>query len=441
MNSDINELNSGAQQDLNYQQNFEFNNKGNEGPRGNETTRGNEFINQNHEQNTRSDLLPRKRLRTHAHTSTTSGLASKIATVGTLAVGGIITTGALMVDVVKDYDVGDNYIVYELDFNHIDAPEFEIYIEDSETDEPILDSMKTIFKLNLGEDASYKDSYFGLEPDHKYYLMIDKITFETPEGADPTGSPQDPIRVKENIKRFAFKTTYNKPVLEIQSLKVGEYFSSEIFVLAEVVYSDLYEWIANPYLHYEITDYKGNKLEHYDQSEEQKIAITEYGLLSIPIIFYSEENVIISCYLSYEYRGRQVTTDPVRLKVEMPPILYAYYEQNDGIYIYVYRNVNNEDLFLVVKDLEANKVIKDVSINKYLQKNPDLDYQIYFIGDLSLEKDVPYVFEVYGKRVYSHSEFIVYDKPSIRIEEMILEGAHQRYTNILVDVFNYDYSG
>lgn len=82
--------------------------------RGNKTTRGNEFINQNHEQNTRSDLLPRKRLRTHAHTSTTSGLASKIATVGTLAVGGIITTGALMVDVVKDYDVGDNYIVYEL---------------------------------------------------------------------------------------------------------------------------------------------------------------------------------------------------------------------------------------------------------------------------------------------------------------------------------------
>jgi len=441
MNSDINELNSGAQQDLNYQQNFEFNNKGNEGPRGNETTRGNEFINQNHEQNTRSDLLPRKRLRTHAHTSTTSGLASKIATVGTLAVGGIIATGALMVDVVKDYDVGDNYIVYELDFNQINAPEFEIYIEDSETDEPILDSMKTVFKLNLGEDASYKDSYFGLEPDHKYYLMIDKIIFETPEGADPTGSPQDPIRVKENIKRFAFKTTYNKPVLEIQSLKVGEYFSSEIFVLAEVIYSDLYEWIANPYLHYEITDYQGNKLEHYGQSEEQKIAITEYGLLSIPIIFYSEENVIISCYLSYEYRGREVTTEPVRLKVEMPPILYAYYEQNDGIYIYVYRNVNNEDLFLIVKDLEANKVIKDVSINKYLQKNPDLDYQIYFIGDLSLEKDVPYVFEVYGKRVYSHSEFIVYDKPSIRIEEMILEGAHQNYTNILVDVFNYDYSG
>lgn len=66
----------------------------------------------------------------------------------------------------------------------------------------------------------------------------------------------------------------------------------------------------------------------------------------------------------------------------MPPILYAYYEQNDGIYIYVYRNVNNQSLFLIVKDLEANKVIKDVSINKYLQKNPNLDYQIYFIGDL-----------------------------------------------------------
>lgn len=441
MASNINELNSGTQQDLNYQQNFEFNNKGNEGPRGNESTKGNEFIDQNNEQNTKSDLLPRKRLRTHAHTSTTSGLASKLATVGTLAVGGIITTGALMVDVVKDYDVGDNYIVYELDFNQIDAPEFEIYIEDSETDEPILDSMKTVFKLDLGEDASYKDSYFGLEPDHKYYLIIDKVTFESPEGADPTGAPQDPIRVQENIKRFAFKTTYNKPILEIQSLKVGEYFSSEIFVLAEVIYSDLYEWITNPYLHYEITDYQGNKLEHYGQNEEQKIAITEYGLLSIPIIFYSEENVIISCYLSYEYRGREVTSDPVRLKVEIPPLLYAYYEQNQGIYIEVYHNINKENLFLRVKEVETKKIIKDVDIRQYLQKNPDLEYEIYFIGDLSLEKDVPYIFEVYGKNIYSTSEFVVYDKPTMRIEEMILAGAHQRYTDIYVDVFNYNYSG
>lgn len=441
MASNINELNSGTQQDLNYQQNFEFNNKGNEGPRGNESTKGNEFIDQNNEQNTKSDLLPRKRLRTHAHTSTTSGLASKLATVGALAVGGIITTGALMVDVVKDYDVGDNYIVYELDFNQIDAPEFEIYIEDSETDEPILDSMKTVFKLDLGEDASYKDSYFGLEPDHKYYLIIDKVTFESPEGADPTGAPQDPIRVQENIKRFAFKTTYNKPILEIQSLKVGEYFSSEIFVLAEVIYSDLYEWITNPYLHYEITDYQGNKLEHYGQNEEQKIAITEYGLLSIPIIFYSEENVIISCYLSYEYRGREVTSDPVRLKVEIPPLLYAYYEQNQGIYIEVYHNINKENLFLRVKEVETKKIIKDVDIRQYLQKNPDLEYEIYFIGDLSLEKDVPYIFEVYGKNIYSTSEFVVYDKPTMRIEEMILAGAHQRYTDIYVDVFNYNYSG
>lgn len=397
--------------------------------------------NKHPEFNKKNDLLNRRKGHRHinSNSQSLSGLISKAAIIGTVAVGGVITTGALLQDVIKDYDVGDDYITFELDLNGLDSPAFEIHLEDSETGSPIEDTFRLFFQEPVrDEENTYQDSYFGLEPNHKYCLIIDKVYYEYSEGE--TG-PSSEEKINKNLKRFPFKTTDNRPKIEIRSLNVSEYYSHETMVLAEVVYSDYKSQIINAYLHYELTDFAGNLVEYSGTTPEaNKIPLTEKGLTTISIPIYVNQNVIITCYASYEYDGDTIFSEKVSREVYVQPSVYGFYQENEGIFIEVFQNINNIEFELTVYTADYATIIKQVNLASYLQEeNSNQEVQYYLVDDLDVVSGQSYVYNITANDIlYFSGEFTVLEASGITIQAIALDEAYQNEHRFLIDVLKYD---